>query len=197
MSLFLSHVLWLVCLIYYGLFPHSSYIYSIDILLYPYALPLESYPSLLLKSLSKCNLSFKLRSLQSYSLLVNILSFKRESVVNDRLIFILFHILFLLSFCFYFYLNLGNSYNSNSLKLKSEQNLGLGYYFESFFSNIFIYLWNLLETIFSTILIFIKYFSFSSSSSTILTNYIFFFTVSFLNSFFLYFSFSLLFLFLL
>ena len=38
------------------------HIYSIDILLYPYALPLAVYPLFLLKSLPKYNLSSRLRS---------------------------------------------------------------------------------------------------------------------------------------
>ena len=51
----LHHVLWTVSLWF-------TYIYSIDILLYSYVLPLAIHHSLLLKSLSKCNLSSKLRS---------------------------------------------------------------------------------------------------------------------------------------
>ena len=58
-----------------------------------------------------------------------------------------------------------------------------------FFSNTFKYLWNLQGTIFSTILISIKSFSFLCFSSIILAISVFFSTVSFLNSFF--FSFCL------
>ena len=53
----------------------------------------------------------------------------------------------------------------------------------SFFLNIFKYLWNFLETIFSTIPISIKSFYFSSFSSTILAVFIFFSTIGFLDFF--------------
>ena len=70
LSLLHPHVLWLVLLMYsscylpYGLHIGSplTSIYSIDTILYPYALPLLSIPLTSLKPLPKCNLSSSLRS---------------------------------------------------------------------------------------------------------------------------------------
>ena len=70
LSLLHPHVLWLIILMYSSCYwPHGLYIvspltsiYSIDTILYPYALPLLLIPLTSLKPLPKCNLSSNLRS---------------------------------------------------------------------------------------------------------------------------------------
>ena len=62
-SLLYPHVIWL-CLphVLWTLSSWLYHTYSINTILYPYALPITSHPFLTLKPLPKCNLSSKLRS---------------------------------------------------------------------------------------------------------------------------------------